>query len=120
VVETIRKAVDVVSTYAGAALPEGGKGRSLVRSLVLRLPERYFEAADGGRRGIEAAAGGASEAGIGGMGRDSKGAGGEMVTVRLACISSSQPPSWSSSQTRCIACFFFFLLHVLSVLSLPS
>jgi hypothetical protein len=82
VVETIRKAVDVVSTYAGAALPEGGKGRSLVRSLVLRLPERYFEAAGGGRRGIEGGVGGAGGSDMGGTGRDSEEDGGEMVTVR--------------------------------------
>jgi hypothetical protein len=39
VVETIRKVVGVVSTYAGGALPEAARRR--VKDLVLALPERW-------------------------------------------------------------------------------
>lgn len=42
VVETIRKVVDVVSTYAGAALPEQAK--RYVRSSILGLPEKWARA----------------------------------------------------------------------------
>ena len=39
VVETIRKVVDVVSTYAGAALP--AQARRYVRNSILGLPEKW-------------------------------------------------------------------------------
>ena len=42
VVETIRKVVDVVSTYAGAALPE--QARRYVRSSILGLPDKWARA----------------------------------------------------------------------------
>lgn len=45
VVETIRKVVDVVSTYAGAALPEQAK--RYVRSSILGLPEKWARAMQG-------------------------------------------------------------------------
>lgn len=45
VVETIRKVVDVVSKYAGAALPE--QARRYVRSSILGLPERWAQAMQG-------------------------------------------------------------------------
>lgn len=45
VVETIRKVVDVVSTYAGAALPEQAK--RYVRSGILGLPEKWARAMQG-------------------------------------------------------------------------
>lgn len=45
VVETIRKVVDVVSTYAGAALPE--QARRYVRSSILGLPEKWSRAMQG-------------------------------------------------------------------------
>jgi hypothetical protein len=45
VVETIRKVVDVVSTYAGAALPE--QARRYVRSSILGLPEQWARAMQG-------------------------------------------------------------------------
>jgi hypothetical protein len=51
VVETIRKVVGVVSTYAGGALPEGAKNR--VKGLVLALPERWAMANPGGGGGQE-------------------------------------------------------------------
>ncbi|CAE6440457.1 unnamed protein product [Rhizoctonia solani] len=42
VVATIRQAVDIVSRYAGGALPEPARGT--VRSVLLRLPERWASA----------------------------------------------------------------------------
>ena len=42
VVETIRKVVDVVSKYAGGALPEPAK--DAVRGFILHLPERWADA----------------------------------------------------------------------------
>ncbi|KAG9095032.1 hypothetical protein FS749_011247, partial [Ceratobasidium sp. UAMH 11750] len=42
VVVTIRQAVDIVSRYAGGALPEPARGT--VRSVLLRLPERWASA----------------------------------------------------------------------------
>lgn len=42
VVATIRQAVDIVSRYAGGALPEPARGS--VRSVLLRLPERWASA----------------------------------------------------------------------------
>lgn len=60
VVETIRKVVDVVSTYAGSALPEQAK--RYVRSSILGLPERWTRAmqelppAEGSEQGAAATA----------------------------------------------------------------
>ena len=45
VVNTIRQVVDVVSKYAGGALPE--PARSRVRDFILRLPQRWAAAASG-------------------------------------------------------------------------
>lgn len=45
VVETIRQVVDVVSKYAGGALPEPAKAR--VRQFILCLPQRWAQAASG-------------------------------------------------------------------------
>ncbi|KAL5633221.1 hypothetical protein ACGC1H_003652 [Rhizoctonia solani] len=42
VVATIRQAVDIVSRYAGGALPEPARGT--VRSVLLKLPERWASA----------------------------------------------------------------------------
>ncbi|KAG9125802.1 hypothetical protein FRC07_006148 [Ceratobasidium sp. 392] len=42
VVATIRQAVDIVSRYAGGALPEPARGT--VRSVLLRLPQRWASA----------------------------------------------------------------------------
>jgi hypothetical protein len=52
VVATIRQAVDIVSRYAGGALPEPARGT--VRSVLLRLPERWATA---GREPIADASG---------------------------------------------------------------
>ncbi|KAG8748424.1 hypothetical protein FRC10_005971 [Ceratobasidium sp. 414] len=52
VVATIRQAVDIVSRYAGGALPEPARGT--VRSVLLRLPERWASA---GREGVNDAPG---------------------------------------------------------------
>ncbi|KAF8327156.1 transcription factor Opi1-domain-containing protein [Cantharellus anzutake] len=41
-INTIRQVVDVVSKYAGSALPE--QARNTVRSFILRLPERWANA----------------------------------------------------------------------------
>lgn len=43
VVDTIRQVVDVVSKYAGGALPEPARAR--VRSFILTLPQRWQHAA---------------------------------------------------------------------------
>ncbi|KAI0076556.1 Opi1-domain-containing protein [Panus rudis PR-1116 ss-1] len=45
VVSTVRQVVDVVSKYAGGALPEPARAR--VRSFILCLPERWAKAASG-------------------------------------------------------------------------
>lgn len=45
VVHTIRQVVDVVSKYAGGALPE--PARSRVRGFILHLPQRWASAAQG-------------------------------------------------------------------------
>lgn len=52
VVATIRQAVDIVSRYAGGALPEPARGS--VRSVLLRLPERWASA---GREAVSDASG---------------------------------------------------------------
>ncbi|KAK7687693.1 hypothetical protein QCA50_008909 [Cerrena zonata] len=46
VVQTIREVVNVVSKYAGGALPEPARGT--VRSFILRLPARWQRAGDSG------------------------------------------------------------------------
>lgn len=51
VVETIRKVVDVVSTYAGSALPEQAK--RYVRSSILGLPEKWARAMQGQDQAIQ-------------------------------------------------------------------
>ncbi|BGP21391.1 clock controlled protein [Rhodotorula toruloides] len=51
VVETIRKVVEVVSKYAGAALPEQAK--RYVRQSILGLPVKWASAIEGGRRSRE-------------------------------------------------------------------
>ncbi|KAI0698330.1 transcription factor Opi1-domain-containing protein [Cytidiella melzeri] len=50
VVETIRQVVDVVSKYAGGALPEPAKAR--VRQFILCLPQRWAQAASGPNVGL--------------------------------------------------------------------
>jgi hypothetical protein len=45
VVQTIRQVVDVVSKYAGGALPEPARNR--VRGFILHLPQRWASAAQG-------------------------------------------------------------------------
>lgn len=60
VVETIRKVVDVVSKYAGVALPEQAK--RYVRQSILGLPVKWASAIEGGRRdGRGASVGAASD-----------------------------------------------------------
>lgn len=54
VVQTIRQVVDVVSKYAGGALPE--PARSRVRGFILHLPQRWASAASG--EGVAKGAGG--------------------------------------------------------------
>jgi transcriptional repressor OPI1 len=61
VVQTIRQVVDVVSKYAGGALPE--PARSRVRGFILHLPQRWANAAQG--EGVAKGAGGG--AAIGGV-----------------------------------------------------
>lgn len=62
VVQTIRQVVDVVSKYAGGALPE--PARSRVRGFILHLPQRWASAANS-KEGVKAGAG--SGAGVGGV-----------------------------------------------------
>lgn len=77
IVHTIRQVVDVVSKYAGGALPEPARGR--VRGFILKLPQRWASKAGSGVVG----AGGAG--GIGGGGeRESSMRLGERETVAAA------------------------------------
>ena len=48
--ETIRQVVDVVSKYAGGALPEPARAR--VRQFILCLPQRWAQAASGSGPGL--------------------------------------------------------------------
>lgn len=66
IINTIRQVVDVVSKYAGGALPEPARGR--VRGFILKLPQRWASRAGG-------PVGGANGNGVGG-GADGSGAGG--------------------------------------------
>jgi len=49
IVHTIRQVVDVVSKYAGGALPEPARGR--VRGFILKLPQRWASKAGSGAGG---------------------------------------------------------------------
>ena len=49
IVQTIRQVVDVVSQYAGGALPEPARGR--VRGFILELPQRWAKKAPGPEEG---------------------------------------------------------------------
>lgn len=61
VVNTIRQVVDVVSTYAGGALPEPARAR--VRGFILHLPKRWASATNGSAtHGIPEGTPGASSA----------------------------------------------------------
>lgn len=60
VVETIRKVVEVVSKYAGVALPEQAK--RYVRQSILGLPVKWASAIEGGRDGRGASVGTTSSA----------------------------------------------------------
>ena len=59
VVQTVRQVVDVVSKYAGGALPE--PARSRVRGFILHLPQRWASAAQG--EGVAQGAGGGAAVG---------------------------------------------------------
>jgi len=59
IVHTIRQVVDVVSKYAGGALPEPARGR--VRGFILKLPQRWASKASSGPAG----SGGAGAGGLG-------------------------------------------------------
>lgn len=61
VVQTIRQVVDVISKYAGGALPEPARNR--VRGFILHLPQRWASAAQG--EGVAKGTGGG--AGVGGV-----------------------------------------------------
>ncbi|KAF7982524.1 hypothetical protein HWV62_28140 [Athelia sp. TMB] len=64
VVRTVRQVVDVVSKYAGGALPE--PARSRVRGFILLLPQRWAHRA--GEVGVVEGLGGASSSGVGAVG----------------------------------------------------
>ena len=55
IVRTIRQAVDVVSKYAGEALPEPARTR--VRGFILTLPQRWASKAGGTGAGVISSAG---------------------------------------------------------------
>ena len=85
VVETIRKVVDVVSKYAGGALPE--PARDAVRGFILHLPERWADAnqrqmAQGGAatNGANSAPGGAPTTGV------AKEAAGRVLTLAVESL----------------------------------
>ncbi|KAL7412366.1 transcription factor Opi1-domain-containing protein [Mrakia frigida] len=85
VVETIRKVVDVVSKYAGGALPE--PARDAVRGFILHLPERWADAnqrqmTEGGGAGAAGtgAAGGAPTTGV------AKEAAGRVLTLAVESL----------------------------------
>jgi len=59
IVHTIRQVVDVVSKYAGGALPEPARGR--VRGFILKLPQRWASKVSSGPAG-------SGVAGAGGLG----------------------------------------------------
>jgi len=64
IVHTIRQVVDVVSKYAGGALPEPARGR--VRGFILKLPQRWAsKAASGGTGGGVSGVGGSGSGGLG-------------------------------------------------------
>ena len=54
-VQTIRQVVDVVSKYAGGALPEPARNR--VRGFILHLPQRWASAANSKEGGATAGSG---------------------------------------------------------------
>jgi hypothetical protein len=60
-VHTIRQVVDVVSKYAGGALPEPARGR--VRGFILKLPQRWASKASG--PGVAGAGAGSGGLGLG-------------------------------------------------------
>ncbi|KAG2046750.1 Opi1-domain-containing protein [Suillus hirtellus] len=60
IVQTIRQVVDIVSKYAGSALPE--PARSRVRGFILHLPQRWATASVNSAPGIADGAPGASSA----------------------------------------------------------
>lgn len=60
IVQTIRQVVDIVSKYAGSALPE--PARSRVRGFILHLPQRWATASVNSAPGIPDGAPGASSA----------------------------------------------------------
>jgi hypothetical protein len=68
VVQTIRQVVDVVSKYAGGALPE--PARSRVRGFILHLPQRWANAAQG--EGVAKGAGSGAAIGVVPVGNGTK------------------------------------------------
>jgi hypothetical protein len=72
-VHTIRQVVDVVSKYAGGALPEPARGR--VRGFILKLPQRWASKASG--PGVA----GAGAGGSGGLGLGERERGRETVAA---------------------------------------
>ncbi|RXW21062.1 hypothetical protein EST38_g4797 [Candolleomyces aberdarensis] len=65
IVQTVRQVVDVVSKYAGGALPE--PARNTVRGFILKLPQRWASKASATSTGLN----GATQAGVIGTERDS-------------------------------------------------
>lgn len=109
VVNTIRQVVDVVSKYAGSALPEPARAR--VRGFILHLPQRWASAANTGvTHGIPegtpgassvagASAGGAGNSRRSGRLRKERNAGGPDRSLSGTPVSSRAPSPLASSRT---------------------
>lgn len=85
VVNTIRQVVDVVSKYAGGALPEPARAR--VRGFILHLPQRWASAASAGTTHLPEGTPGASSvagASAGGTGNNRRGLNGRQRKERSA------------------------------------
>jgi hypothetical protein len=95
VVETIRKVVEVVSKYAGAALPEPAK--RYVKQSILGLPVKWASAIEGGT--AQASGGGSGVGSVNGVrGRGSRGMRGASVFSNLSEVSSSSAASTPTAE----------------------
>jgi hypothetical protein len=98
VVQTIRQVVDVVSKYAGGALPE--PARSRVRGFILHLPQRWASAAQG--EGVAKGAGGGPAVGgvpVGNGTRRGRGSRYQRHRERVGAGSGSVTPASSGSSS---------------------
>lgn len=94
--QTVRQVVDVVSKYAGGALPEPARGR--VRGFILKLPQRW--ASKAAVPGSSGAGGGAASGGAGAAGGDGVGGGVEGVAAAAAGVAGRRNGSRRSVVAR--------------------